>query len=120
LRCRSAHAPRFRKIGSRLSRPALPFWLAPRFLCREPDRHAPSPMVLLRRFIRIPAPLRRGFFMGEYPGSLTWGSYVTAHAQAGRSGMCGTAGTGPARDMPAAGFVRQGAGVVREAACLHH
>ena len=31
--------------------------------------------------------------------------------------MCGTAGTGSTRDMPAAGFVRQGAGAVREVAC---
>ena len=52
--------------------------------------------------------------MGEHPGSLTWGSYVTAHAQAGRSGMCGTTGTGSTRDMRPASC---GTGAVRSGLC---
>jgi hypothetical protein len=46
--------------------------------------------------------------------SLTWTFVI--HAQAGRSGWVPLAGS--TRDMPAAGFVRQGAGAVRRVACL--
>ena len=57
-----------------------------------------------------------GFF-----SSLTWIVLtIPFRAQAGRSGWLYADAIGSTRDMPAAGFVRQGAGAVREVACLHH